>query len=77
LKQLTVYSRPQCHLCELLLEELTPLVAGRARVEVVDIDTDPGLQARYWLTIPVVACPLGELSSYPLDHDAVGSYLAE
>ena len=54
-----------------------PLVEGRADVEVVDIDTDPGLQARYWLTIPVVAGTHGDLSGYPLDRDAVGSYLAE
>lgn len=53
-----------------------PLVEGRARVEVVDIDTDPVLQARYWLTIPVVSGEDGDLSSYPLDRDAVGSYLA-
>ena len=76
MKHLTVYSRPQCHLCELLLAELQQLAAGRAEVRVVDIDADPGLQERYWLRIPVVAGAEGELSNYPLDRHAVMAYLA-
>jgi hypothetical protein len=75
-KRLTVYSRPQCHLCELLLDELLPVAAGQAEVRVVDIDADPVLQERYWLRIPVVAGPDGELSEYPLDRNAVMAYLA-
>ncbi len=77
MKRLTVYSRPQCHLCDLLLEELAPLAAGRAELQVVDIDTDPDLQERYLLRIPVVTGAQGELSGYPLDRDAVGAYLAD
>ena len=77
MKSLTVYSRRQCHLCDLLLAELVPLVDGRAEIRVVDIDTDPDLQARYWLTIPVVVGGGSELSSYPLDRDVVGAYLVD
>ena len=76
MKPLTVYSRPQCHLCEQLLEELEALAAGRAEVTVVDIDSDPALQARYLLRIPVVAGMDGELSDFPLDRVAVAAYLA-
>ena len=76
MKHLTVYSRPQCHLCELLLDELQPMAAGQAEVQVVDIDADPVLQERYWLRIPVVAGTDGELSEYPLDRNAVMAYLA-
>ncbi len=76
MKRLTVYSRPQCHLCELVLEELLQVAGGQAEVRVVDIDTDPVLQERYWLRIPVVVGLDGELSEYPLDRNAVMAYLA-
>lgn len=74
---LTLYSRPECHLCELLSEQLLPVVADRARVEVVDIGTDPGLERRYALRIPVLVAGDVELSTYPLDRERVERYLAE
>lgn len=74
---LTLYSRPECHLCELLTEELAPLVGDRVRLEVVDIGTDPGLERRYGLRIPVLVAGDTELSGYPLDRDRVQTYLAE
>mgnify|MGYP000107868357 CR=1 FL=1 len=36
---LYVYSRRGCHLCDVLVEELLPLVRGRMDVEVRDIDS--------------------------------------
>ena len=74
---LTLYSRPDCHLCELLTEQLLPLVADRVRIEVIDIGTDPGLERRYGLRIPVLAAGDTELSGYPLDRQRVERYLAE
>jgi hypothetical protein len=74
---LTLYSRPECHLCELLTEELAPLVGDRVRLEVVDIGTDPALERRYGLRIPVLMAGDTELSGYPLDHDRVRRHLAE
>ena len=71
-----VYSRPGCHLCELLLEELVPLVRGRAGIEVVDIDTDPGLRQAYGLRIPVLEFEGKVLSEYHLDRAAVENALA-
>jgi Glutaredoxin-like domain (DUF836) len=73
---LTLYSRPECHLCDLLTEELAPLVGNRVRLEVIDIGTDPGLERRYGLRIPVLVAGDIELSGYPLDHERVGRYLA-
>ena len=49
-----VYSRPGCHLCEVLLDELQPLLRGQATIEVRNIDDDPAWQKRYGLHIPVV-----------------------
>lgn len=77
--RLTVYSRPQCHLCDTLLEELAPLIAGVAEVEVevVDIGRDPGLEAAYGQLIPVLKAGELELSRYRLDRGRVLGYLAD
>ena len=74
--KLQLYSRPQCHLCEILLEEIEPLVRGVAEVELVDISEDPDLMRRYGLRIPVLGCGSEELSAFPLDADALREFLA-
>lgn len=74
---LVLYSRARCHLCEVLLGELEPLLeAAGAAVRVVDIDRDPALVERYGLRIPVLAGEDGrELSLYPLDARRVREHL--
>lgn len=68
---LRVYSRPGCHLCEQLVEELLPMTRGRVEVEIVDIDTRPEWQQAYGTQIPVVEY-LGEtVCQYTLDVAAV------
>ncbi len=52
---LTIYSRPGCHLCE----EMKTVVARVARtveltLQEIDISTDPALEQRYGLEIPVL-----------------------
>lgn len=73
---LTLYSRPECHLCEEMLAELRPLIAGRARVEIVDISEDEDLTARYALEIPVLAHGDEELSRYRLNRRRLTDYFA-
>lgn len=73
---LLLYSRPGCHLCELLIEELAPLLDGRAEVRIVDVSRDAGLERRYGLRIPVLASADVELSGYPLDRERVERYLS-
>jgi len=75
-KTLNLYSRPDCHLCEELAEQLAPLLRGRADVRVVNIDGDRELKKRYGLRIPVLTAVDRELSAYPLDIEAVEAYLA-
>jgi len=75
MKTLTLYSRPDCHLCERLATELAPLIRGRASLRVVDIDEDLELKKRYGLRIPVLVGSSGELSAYPLDVAAVEQFL--
>ncbi len=72
---LTLYSRPECHLCDALLEQLTPLLKGRVTLEVVDVDSSVALERRYGLRIPVLAAGEVELSGYPFDRERVLRYL--
>jgi hypothetical protein len=73
--ELTVYSRPGCHLCDEMLAELEPLVAGRARVEVVDISQDVTLSKRFGVLIPVLMHDGEELSRYRLDRERVSELI--
>jgi glutaredoxin len=61
----TVYGKPECHLCDQALAVLRPLAAelGFALGEV-DITTDDALHARYLERIPVVALDGEELYDF-------------
>ena len=52
---ITIYSKPGCHLCD----EMKHVVLGVSKtvpmtIEEVDISTDPELDSRYGLEIPVL-----------------------
>ncbi|MDH3578445.1 MAG: glutaredoxin family protein [Gammaproteobacteria bacterium] len=72
---LRVYSRQRCHLCDLLVEELLPLVRGTLDVEVCDIDTRPDWRTKYDVRVPVVEYEDRLVSEYPLDRGAVSRLL--
>jgi hypothetical protein len=58
--RITLYSRPDCHLCETMREVVLPVAQEMgASFEEVDADADPGIAARYDLEIPVL-CVNGE-----------------
>ena len=73
--KLTLYSRPECHLCEALLADLLPLLGPSDSIETVDVDSSVALERRYGLRIPVLAAGELELSGYPLDRERVRRYL--
>ena len=54
---LTLYSRPGCHLCD-EMKAIVQRVAGTAgtpiTIEEIDISSDPALEARYGLEVPVL-----------------------
>ena len=51
--RLTLYGRAWCHLCDDMLAALAPLAAEfGAHVDVIDVDTDPELEARYDVLVP-------------------------
>jgi len=72
---LTVYSRPDCHLCDELVAELEPLVHGRARIDIVDISEDESLERRFGLLIPVLMHDDVELSRYRLDRGRLTEFI--
>ena len=73
--KLTLYSRPECHLCETLLADLAPVLPDGVTVETVDVDSNVALERRYGLRIPVLTAGELELSGYPLDRDRLQQYL--
>ena len=73
---LQVYSRQGCHLCELLIEELLPLVRGKLEVEVLDIDSRPEWVEAYGTRVPVVEYRERFVCQYQLDADAVRQIIA-
>ncbi len=66
-----VYSRQGCHLCEVLIEQLLPLLRGKADVAVHDIDTRPDWREKYDVRIPVLEFEGQVVSQFQLDHEAV------
>ena len=74
---LTLYGRAWCHLCEDMRAALKPLLAEfGAQLTVIDVDTDPLLEARYNELVPVLVCDGVELCHYHLDETAVRAALA-
>ena len=76
--QFILYSRSYCHLCDDMIAGLQEI---RARVpfelEVVDVDANPELEARYGELVPVLVGPEGELCHYHLDRAKVDDCLSK
>jgi len=54
-RDITIYSRPGCHLCEEAKQQIAPLLKefGSSLTEI-NIDEDPELRARYNYDVPVI-----------------------
>lgn len=72
MRELTLYGRPGCHLCDFVYDELQPLCAA-AGVELrqVDVDSDERWRERFGVRIPVVCAGNEELSGWPFDRQRV------
>jgi glutaredoxin len=54
-RDVTIYSRPGCHLCEEAKQQIAPLLKEfGARLTEINIDEDPELRARYGYDVPVI-----------------------
>jgi glutaredoxin len=70
--EVTLYTRPGCHLCEVAKHQLQALgMTHPLRVVEVNVEDDDALEARYGAAIPVVAVGGDEVTRAPIDLDAV------
>jgi Glutaredoxin-like domain (DUF836) len=76
-RNLVVYTRRGCHLCDLLLEELLPAVRGRLEVELRDVDTREDWRVNYDDRVPVVEYDGELICQYHLDRDALKRILRD
>jgi hypothetical protein len=76
MKTLDVYSRQGCHLCEVMLEELLPLVRGQFEVHVHDIDTREDWKRAYHTRVPVIEYDGELICQYHLDRQALAALLS-
>jgi glutaredoxin len=66
---ITVYSKPDCHLCTLAVATLRKLQTELAfALQERDITTDEGLHRAYFERIPVIALEGEELCDYFVDE---------
>ena len=74
-RTITVYTRRGCHLCDDAIAVVRRVAAGRAEIELVDIDGDPSLFERYTVRVPVVAVDGVEIADYQIAPDQLESAL--
>ena len=66
--ELTLYSRPRCHLCDEMKAQLAPIAARhRVAVREVNIDTDPALREKFNEEVPVLFLGAKKIAKYFLD----------
>lgn len=75
MRTVQIYSRPGCHLCERLIEEIMPILRGRAELEVLNIDTRADWRGAYDTRVPVVEIDGRLVCQYELDRDALATAL--
>ena len=76
MQQITLYTGPNCHLCEQAKALLYPLLTERGmRLVEVNIQTDPELQKNYAIRIPVVVFANGEEKGWPFTAAQIGRLL--
>src|SRR5579863_10197603 len=67
-RDVTVYSRPGCHLCEEAKAQMAPLLAEfKARLTEINIDEDLDLRARYDYDVPVIFLGARKAAKHRID----------
>ena len=77
--QLTIYSRPGCHLCDemkAVVERVVRSAAGPLTIEAIDISTDPALEGRYGAEIPVLLIDGRKVAKYRIGEEALRRILS-
>jgi thiol-disulfide isomerase/thioredoxin len=77
---LTLYSRPGCHLCDemkAVVQRAARAAAAPSTIEEIDISTDPALEERYGLEIPVLLVDGRKAAKYRITEEALLRLLGE
>ena len=72
--QLTIYSRPGCHLCEAMTAAVyraARTAAVPVQIDEIGISTDADLEARYGLEIPVLLVDGRKTAKFRVSEDDV------
>ena len=78
MKQLLLYSRSGCHLCEVMEEELSAFImADEIQVRRIFIDNDEELKQLYGQRIPVLMYNSKIICEYFFDPDALKQILID
>ena len=74
---LTLYSRSDCHLCEEMIARLRDMQTQHPfTIDVVDVDGDSRLAARFGDDVPVLTHGERELCRHRIDVATVGAYVS-
>jgi len=77
-RELTLYTRPGCHLCDEAKAKIAPLLrAHRATLREVNIDEDPILRTRYNEEVPVLFLGARKVAKFHVDAEQLGRQLAD
>ena len=67
-RDVTLYTRPGCHLCEEAKAQIAPLLKEfGARLTEINIDEDPDLRARYDYDVPVIFLGARKAAKHRID----------
>lgn len=79
LPALTLYGREECHLCHDMIAALrkmqSDVPSGPFTLDIIDVDDDADLQARYGALVPVLMADGKEICHYHLDMAALEKVL--
>ena len=76
--EVTLYTRPGCHLCDEAKLQIAPLLAEfGARLREVNIDADPELHERYNLDVPMIFLADRKLAKHRIDPSQFRRQLLE
>ena len=77
LSRYVLYSRRDCRLCEEMLAALRAQMGEGFPVKIVDVDSDPGLKARYGERVPILMDGDTELLRHHYDSAKFAAYVAK
>ena len=75
MKILYFYTREGCHLCEIMLEELMPLIRNKVKLEIRNVDSQDAWKKKYGTRVPLIKSGEKIISEYRLNHEFLQDYL--